>query len=255
MPAVLALLAAACGAAEATPVPLAPAASPHPALAIVERLAAPSAAALPDVVGQDAAAARAALTAAGADVQLVALADSATVTAQYPAARTALPPDRTVVVWLGEPPEPPPVPPRARAEAGPPAPAVVERRPVAIRPPASTATSSPAAPSTNIRTVAAPDAGRVLQGLASWYGPGFAGRQTACGAVFDPSELTLASRELRCGTRVRVTGASGATVDATVTDWGPATWTGRRFDLSAATFAAIHHPGAGVVHVSVEVLG
>ena len=97
--------------------------------------------------------------------------------------------------------------------------------------------------------------GTVLEGLASWYGPGFAGRQTACGGIFDPSQATLASRELRCGTRVLVTSPSGATVEATVTDWGPAEWTNRRFDLSAATFAAIHHPGAGVVAVRVEVIG
>jgi len=94
----------------------------------------------------------------------------------------------------------------------------------------------------------------VLEGPASWYGPGFAGRGTACGQVFDPTQLTLASRELRCGTVVRITGPSGAEVEATVTDWGPAEWTNRRFDLSQATFTAIAHPGTGVVPVTVEVL-
>jgi rare lipoprotein A len=97
--------------------------------------------------------------------------------------------------------------------------------------------------------------GTLLAGRASWYGPGFAGRTTACGGVFDPNALTLASRELRCGTVVRVTGPTGVSIQATVTDWGPAEWTHRRFDLSAATFAAIHHPGAGVIDVHVEVLG
>jgi rare lipoprotein A (peptidoglycan hydrolase) len=72
--------------------------------------------------------------------------------------------------------------------------------------------------------------------------------------VFDPDRLTLASRELACGTRVRITGPSGASVEAIATDWGPAEWTNRRFDLSRATFAAIHPIGAGVTHVRVEVL-
>jgi rare lipoprotein A len=103
--------------------------------------------------------------------------------------------------------------------------------------------------------MAAAAPGTVLEGPASWYGPGFAGNTTACGGVFDPEGLTLASRELRCGTRVLVSGPSGVAVEATVTDWGPAEWTNRRFDLSAATFRAVHHPGAGVVRVRVEVLG
>jgi rare lipoprotein A len=94
----------------------------------------------------------------------------------------------------------------------------------------------------------------VLEGLASWYGPGFAGRTTACGGVFDPDELTLATRELRCGTRVRVTGPGGASTEAVATDWGPAEWTGRRFDLSRAAFAAVHPLGAGVAQVTIEIL-
>jgi len=39
-----------------------------------------------------------------------------------------------------------------------------------------------------------------------------------------------------------------------VTDWGPAEWTGRRFDLSRATFEAIADLGAGVVDVKVDVI-
>ncbi|HVM19178.1 MAG TPA: septal ring lytic transglycosylase RlpA family protein, partial [Egibacteraceae bacterium] len=95
--------------------------------------------------------------------------------------------------------------------------------------------------------------GTMMKGRASWYGPGFAGHTTACGGVFDPAELTLASRELRCGTEVTVTGPSGRSVVATVTDWGPAEWTGRRFDLSQATMAAVGGLSAGVVDVTVEV--
>jgi len=96
--------------------------------------------------------------------------------------------------------------------------------------------------------------GETLPGRASWYGPGFAGRTTACGGTFDPEQLTLASRELDCGTQVLITGPTGRSVQAVVTDWGPAEWTGRRFDLSRATFEAIADLGAGVVDVTVDLL-
>lgn len=108
------------------------------------------------------------------------------------------------------------------------------------------------APRTSPRLQPAGQAGLRLEGPASWYGPGFEGRTTACGGAFDPDQLTLASRELRCGTRVLVTGPGGASVEAIVTDWGPAEWTDRRFDLSRATFAAIAHLGAGEINVTVE---
>src|SRR5690606_13227017 len=49
-------------------------------------------------------------------------------------------------------------------------------------------------------------AARVTErGMASWYGPGFAGRRTANGEVFDPSQLTAAHKELPFNTLVRVT--------------------------------------------------
>ncbi len=83
------------------------------------------------------------------------------------------------------------------------------------------------------------DAPPPLRGLASWYGSGFAGQRTACGGRFDPSRRTLASRELPCGTRVDVVAPGGRSVTAVVTDYGPASWTGRRFDLSRATFRAL----------------
>ncbi|MPZ72281.1 MAG: septal ring lytic transglycosylase RlpA family protein [Nitriliruptorales bacterium] len=111
----------------------------------------------------------------------------------------------------------------------------------------------PHPPRANIRTLPATESGTELAGRASWYGPGFAGRQTACGGIFDPAALTLASRELRCGTIVTVTGTGGRSTQATVTDWGPAEWTSRRFDLSQATFAAVAGLGAGVIDVTVTV--
>ena len=97
--------------------------------------------------------------------------------------------------------------------------------------------------------------GTVLEGMASWYGPGFNGSPTACGPIYDQNMPVLASRELRCGTIVRVTGPYGVSADAMAIDWGPVEWAGRRFDLSAATFAAIAPLGRGVIPVRLEVIG
>jgi rare lipoprotein A len=44
-----------------------------------------------------------------------------------------------------------------------------------------------------------------LEGVASWYGPGFDGRKTASGERFDEDALTAAHATLPFGTRVRVT--------------------------------------------------
>jgi len=142
-------------------------------------------------------------------------------------------------------PEPTPLPSPPASSSTPPGPA---------EPAAPAIPDAAAPPRTSPRVQPPSEPGQVLEGRASWYGPGFAGRATACGDAFDPQQLTLASRELRCGTRVRLTGPEGSTVEATVTDWGPAEWTGRRFDLSAATFAALAHPGSGVITVHAEIL-
>ncbi|WP_165491828.1 RlpA-like double-psi beta-barrel domain-containing protein [Egibacter rhizosphaerae] len=120
-------------------------------------------------------------------------------------------------------------------------------------PSAEAATDDDAPGRVNIRTIDPPEPGTELSGPASWYGPGFAGRGDACGSRFDPDELTIATRELRCGTIVEVAGPAG-TIEATVTDWGPAEWTGRRFDLSRATFARVASLGAGEAPVTLTVV-
>ena len=61
-----------------------------------------------------------------------------------------------------------------------------------------------------------------FEGLASWYGPGFAGRRTASGEVFDPGALTAAHRTLPFGTVVRVVNlANGRSVEVRINDRGP----------------------------------
>jgi len=57
------------------------------------------------------------------------------------------------------------------------------------------------------------------QGQASFYGPGWHGRRTASGAVFDMHALTAAHRWLPFGTRVRVRLAeTGEEVEVMITD-------------------------------------
>ena len=55
---------------------------------------------------------------------------------------------------------------------------------------------------------------------ATWYGPGFWGRSTACGTILTPQTLGVAHRKLPCGTQVTFTYGS-ASVTATVIDRGP----------------------------------
>lgn len=60
------------------------------------------------------------------------------------------------------------------------------------------------------------------EGLASWYGKQFAGKQTASGERFDPNALTAAHRTLKFGTCVKVELLrNGQTVEVRVNDRGP----------------------------------
>jgi rare lipoprotein A len=55
---------------------------------------------------------------------------------------------------------------------------------------------------------------------ATWYGPGFWGKRTACGTVLGPTVIGVAHRKLPCGTQVTFT-HNGVSVPATVIDRGP----------------------------------
>ena len=91
-------------------------------------------------------------------------------------------------------------------------------------------------------------------GMASWYGPKFAGRLTSNGEVFDPSQLTAAHRTLPFGTMVRVTNlATGKSVVVRINDRGPFK-AGRIIDLSRAAADAIGLTRTGVGNVRLEPL-
>jgi rare lipoprotein A len=72
---------------------------------------------------------------------------------------------------------------------------------------------------------------------ATWYGPGFYGRKTACGTRLRKDTLGVAHRKLPCGTPVTVF-YKGRTVTVPVIDRGPFAH-GARWDLTAATAQAI----------------
>ncbi len=106
------------------------------------------------------------------------------------------------------------------------------------------------------RTVAAvvPASQLHQTGMASWYGPGFAGRLTANGEIFDPSQLTAAHKELPFNTLVRVTNQRNMrSVVVRINDRGPFK-PGRIVDLSRAGAEAIGMVGSGVAQVTLEVL-
>ncbi|GLS44353.1 septal ring lytic transglycosylase RlpA family protein [Methylobacterium brachythecii] len=88
--------------------------------------------------------------------------------------------------------------------------------------------------------------------IASWYGPGLAGRPTANGERFNPGGFTAAHRSLPFGTRVRVTNhANGRSVVVRINDRGPFV-AGRSIDLAAGAARAIGVLGTS--HVRLEVV-
>jgi len=100
-----------------------------------------------------------------------------------------------------------------------------------------------------------PTKGKVEEGLASWYGPGFHGRHTASGEVFDMHALTAAHRTLPLGTLIEVRNLeNGRTLVARVNDRGP--WVRSRIvDLSLAAAQELGLEQRGIGRVRLTVVG
>jgi rare lipoprotein A (peptidoglycan hydrolase) len=83
----------------------------------------------------------------------------------------------------------------------------------------------------------APAANTRTTGIATWFGPGFYGKQTACGQTLTPGVVGVANRTLPCGTLVKVTYKSQS-LTVPVLDRGPyshnADW-----DLTASAAEAL----------------
>jgi rare lipoprotein A len=87
---------------------------------------------------------------------------------------------------------------------------------------------------------------------ATWYGPGFWGKSTACGVTLTPTTLGVAHRKLPCGTQVTFS-YGGASVTATVIDRGPFhkgyTWDLTKKTAKRVGFLAV---GSGPIEATVS---
>ena len=102
--------------------------------------------------------------------------------------------------------------------------------------------------------VPSPEIGLSQIGIASWYGPGFHGKTTASGIIYDQNEFTAAHQTLPLGTRVLVTNLETAsTTEVTINDRGPFAKE-RILDLSHAAAQAIGIIGPGTALVRLDVV-
>lgn len=91
-------------------------------------------------------------------------------------------------------------------------------------------------------------------GIASWYGPGFHGKRTTSGAIYDQNRLTAAHQTLPLGSSVRVTNLQNKkSIEVLINDRGPFA-KGRIIDLSYAAAKRVAIVGPGTARVLVEVL-
>ena len=90
---------------------------------------------------------------------------------------------------------------------------------------------------------------------ASWYGPGFHGKRTANGEVYNQHALTAASNSHRMGTYLLVTNvANGKSVKVKVNDTGGFRKYGRTLDLSKGAFSKIASVNQGIIRVKIQQL-
>jgi rare lipoprotein A len=91
-------------------------------------------------------------------------------------------------------------------------------------------------------------------GLASWYGPGFAGKQTASGEIFNPNDFTAAHPSLPMPSIIEVTNLdNGRVVQLKVNDRGPF-HSERILDVSQAAARELGMMGKGTAKVRVRLL-
>jgi rare lipoprotein A len=100
-------------------------------------------------------------------------------------------------------------------------------------------------------SIGSQSSGRGFSGKASFYG-NESGSRTASGQRFNQNAMTAAHRSLPFGTKLRVT-HRGQSVVVTVNDRGPFI-KGRVLDLSTGAARAIGLTGAGVGHITAEVV-
>lgn len=94
---------------------------------------------------------------------------------------------------------------------------------------------------------------RIIYGLASFY---HEPQLISDGSRYDPLGMTAASRDLKRGTRVRVTDtANGRSVMVVINDWGPhPRLRGRIIDLSLGAARKLGMERRGLISAKVEIL-
>lgn len=93
-----------------------------------------------------------------------------------------------------------------------------------------------------------------IDGIASWYGPYFQGRQTASGEQFEQQDFTAAHPSLPFDTYLNVTNQqNGKSVIVRINDRGPY-FGDRNLDLSHAAAIALNSDEVGVVPITATIL-
>ncbi len=91
-------------------------------------------------------------------------------------------------------------------------------------------------------------------GIASWYGPGFHGQETANGEIYDQNAMTAAHRTLPMPSLVKVTNLeNGRSIRVRINDRGPFAH-GRIIDLSKRAAELLGFMRQGIAKVRVQVL-
>ena len=89
-------------------------------------------------------------------------------------------------------------------------------------------------------------------GEASWYGPGFQGKETANGDIFDKTKMTAAHPSLPMGTKAQVTNLyNDKTVEVRINDRGPYA-KDRVIDVSKAAAKKLDMRKDGTAQVRIE---
>ena len=97
--------------------------------------------------------------------------------------------------------------------------------------------------------------GQTTTGIASWYGPGFHGKKTANGEIFNENALTVAHKTLPFGTQLKITNLeNNKSLVARVNDRGPFV-AGRILDGSKKVAEELDYIGSGSTLVQIQVLG
>jgi len=111
-----------------------------------------------------------------------------------------------------------------------------------------------AVPASKVALPPIPQSGVSQTGIASWYGPGFHGKATASGEIYNQNDFTAAHQTLPLGTKVMVTNLeNGSAAEVVVNDRGPFA-KNRIIDLSYAAAQSINMVGPGTALVRLDVI-